>query len=792
VPSAAGSPVSDSTLTDGRTGSAGPFGDATVTNGRTDTVSDGTVTTGSAAPVSDGTVMNGNAAPVIDGTVTNGRTGSAAPVIDGTVTNGRTGSAGPVGNGMLGETGTRSADAAPDFPVSDGHGSGDSGGTDGPARDDQETGARAAGSGEGSRIRLRKMLSGADDAERDGTEQDAPDAGARPEEGGSGRGSRMPLLKMLSGPDSQDARRLAKLLRPHLMTFFLAVLSMGFAALSTAGMAWLIKPLLDQVFFEQDLSLLNSLTLLTLAVYSSAGVFSFFQSYFMNKIGYTVVNDLRVSLYSHIETQSLVFFHRHPSGELIGRIVNDVSLIQASVTQVVTGLVLDACKVAGLLFVLVSREPLLALFGIIAMPLAVWPIVRFGKRLRRLATGSQLIMGRLIAVLTETLQGVRAVQSNNMAGYEISRFSEECRRSVDNLMRAVTVKSLSSSVMEIVGGVCVALVIWHGGRSVINGTSTPGTFFSFMTALLLLYEPLKRLTRLHNEAQQGLSAARRIFEVLDTPPAVASPPDPVALSRLSGEIEFRGVTFCYEPGKPALSSVNLTIAQGSMTALVGPSGGGKTTLANLLPRFYDPSEGTVLIDGVPVDRMDLAFLRSQIALVSQETTLFDASARHNIAYGRPDATDAQVRAAADAALATGFIEELPGGFGGGVGEMGMKLSGGQRQRLAVARAILKDAPILVLDEATSALDAESERYVQEALDNLTRGRTTLVIAHRLSTVRRADRIVVVKDGRIAEDGNHESLLALGGEYFRLHETQFRDGRQDGAGRDGPGGEDGGT
>jgi subfamily B ATP-binding cassette protein MsbA len=441
-------------------------------------------------------------------------------------------------------------------------------------------------------------------------------------------------------------------------------------------------------------------------------------------------------------------------------------------------MVLDVCKTVGLFGVLVAREPLLAMIGIAALPIAVWPIARFGKRLRRLATGSQLIMGRLVAVLTETFQGVRAVQSNNMTDHEISRFRAECRSSVDNLMRAVTVRSLSSSVMEIVGGICVAAVIWHGAHAVVEGRSTPGTFFSFMTALLLLYEPLKRLTRLHNEAQQGLSAAGRIFEIMDTPPAVRDPEDPQDPERLEGAIEFRGVSFSYEPGRPALRDIDLAIRRGSMTALVGPSGGGKTTLANLLPRFYDPDEGEVLIDGIPVSRMSLRFLRSQIALVSQETTLFDASARHNIAYGRPGSTDAEIRAAADAALATGFVEELPGGFEGSVGEGGMRLSGGQRQRLAVARAINKDAPVLILDEATSALDAESERYVQEALDNLTRGRTTLVIAHRLSTVRRADRIVVIKEGRIAEDGDHAGLLAKGGEYFRLHATQFAEGPPD--------------
>ncbi|MDR2459925.1 MAG: ABC transporter ATP-binding protein/permease [Deltaproteobacteria bacterium] len=574
--------------------------------------------------------------------------------------------------------------------------------------------------------------------------------------------------------EKTDTRRLLALLGPHKKTLFLAVLSMAFAAISTAAMAWLIKPLLDQVFYNRNLVLLNSLTIITLLVYSSAGIFTFFQSYFMNKVGYTIVNELRLKLYSHIETQSLVFFHKNPSGELIGRVVNDVSLIQSSVTQVVTGLVLDACKVIGLLFVLFSRDPLLSLAGIIALPLIIYPLVRWGRRLRKLATGSQEIMGALISVLTETFKGVQVVQSHNRTDYEIKRFAAECQRNVDNLMRAVTVRSLSSSVMEIVGGICVALVIWRGGVMVIEGISTPGNFFSFLTALLLLYEPLKRLARLHNEAQQGLSAARRIFEVLDTPPLIESPENPIVLEKLKGFIEFKDVTFYYEPGRPALNDVNLTLVPGEMLALVGPSGGGKTSIANLLGRFYDPSRGKVLIDGVDIAQMDLTFLRSQIALVNQDTTLFHASVKDNIAYGRPEATDSEVERAAKSALADVFIKELPNGYNENIGEMGQKLSGGQRQRLAIARAILKDAPILILDEATSALDAESEKYVQEALDNLTQGRTTLVIAHRLSTISRASRIAVIKDGSIVEKGSHEELLALEGEYHRLYLTQFLD------------------
>ncbi|MDR2338970.1 MAG: ABC transporter ATP-binding protein/permease [Deltaproteobacteria bacterium] len=587
--------------------------------------------------------------------------------------------------------------------------------------------------------------------------------------------------------EKDDARRLLGYLRPHAKTLALAVLSMGLAALSTAGMAWLIKPLLDHVFFERDLSLLNSLTILTLTVYGSTGVFSFFQSYFMNKVGYTIVNEIRVGLYSHVERQSLSFFHRNPSGELISRVVNDVSLVQNSVTQVVTGLVMDVCKVVGLITVLILRDPVLALCGVVALPVAIWPIARFGRRLRRLATGSQLIMGSLITVLTETFQGVRVVQSHNREDHEIARFAKECRRNVDNLMRAVTVRSLSSSVMEILGGVCVAAVIWYGGREVIAGRSTPGTFFSFMTALLLLYEPLKRLTRLHNEAQTGLSAARRIFGALDTPIGVSSPAEPAAHpERLSGGIEFRDVTFSYEPGREALSHVSLVVPRGETLALVGPSGGGKTSLANLLSRFYDPVSGSVLIDGIDIKTLELSFLRSQVAMVGQDTWLFDASVRDNIAYGKPDAGISEIEAAARASLSDGFIGALPKGYDEPIGERGGKLSGGQRQRLAIARAILKDSPVLVLDEATSSLDAESEKQVQKALENLSRGRTTLVIAHRLSTVRNASRIAVIKGGRVVEEGSHQGLLQKGGEYARLHALQFAIQEEASGGIDGDG------
>jgi subfamily B ATP-binding cassette protein MsbA len=630
---------------------------------------------------------------------------------------------------------------------------------------------------------------------------DGGPAGGAPAETGPERERRAEEERKLAGFKSARGRLLA-LLKPHRLKLFLAVVSMSLAGASTAGMAYLIEPLLNHVFFKGDSSLLWPLSLLTFGVFAATGIFTFLQSYLMNKVGYTIVNDLRVRLFAHIQRQSLGYHDRHPSGELVSRVVNDVALIQSSVTQVVTGLVMDVCKVLGLVAVLFARDWRLALMGLAAMPLAVAPIVRFGRSLRKLATNSQLIMGSLVVVLSETIQGVRVVQSYNMTDFEIKRFARECRRNVDNLMRAVTVRGLSSAVMEIFGGLCLSAVIFYGGRSVIMGGSNPGTFFSFMTAILLLYEPLKRLTRIHNEIQQGVSAAVRIFDTLDAVPSIVAPPGGLRPAATSGLVEFRDVRFSYDgagapdgggagPGREALAGVTLAVSPGEMVALVGQSGGGKTSLVNLVPRFYDPTSGGVYLDGRDVRTLDLAFLRGQVALVSQDVTLFEASVRHNIAYGNLSASLEQVEAAARAALADEFVRALPGGYDENIGERGGRLSGGQRQRLAVARAILKNAPVLILDEATSALDTESEKHVQAALENLMRGRTTLVIAHRLSTVVRADRIVVLKAGRVVEEGRHDDLMALRGEYHRLYSLQFADAPDgDGALEDpGPGTED---
>ncbi|MEW6264682.1 MAG: lipid A export permease/ATP-binding protein MsbA [Thermodesulfobacteriota bacterium] len=567
-------------------------------------------------------------------------------------------------------------------------------------------------------------------------------------------------------------KRLLSLIRLHWWRLALAMICMGLVAACTSAVAFMIKPLLDEVFIARDAFKLKLIPGAVLVIYLLKGVFYFGQSYWMNYVGMNIINDLRVRLFSHIQSLSLSFFFRHNTGTLISRITNDVNLIQGAVTTVVTGMIMDLFTIVGLVFVIFYRDWRLAIIGLFVLPLAVYPIYWSGRKLRSLATDGQVIMADLTNILAETFQGTRIVKAFNMEDFEIGRFRRACRQAVNIIMRSVNLRAVSSQLMEALGGVCVAGIIWYGGFSVIRGDSTPGSFISFMTALLLLYEPIKRLTRMNESIQQGLAAATRIFEILDLEPEIGDKPGALDLPPVTGEIEYRNVTFGYE-NEPVLKNLNLKIKAGEVLAIVGVSGGGKTTLVNLLPRFHDVWAGAVFIDGQDVRDITLKSLRNQIAIVSQNVILFNDTVRHNIAYGSLTRSREEIEAAANASYAHDFITATPLGYDTVIGERGVRFSGGERQRLAMARALLKNAPILILDEATSSLDTEAEMFVQKALENLMRGRTTLIIAHRLSTVRNASRIIVIADGRIVEEGNHEQLLALDGEYRRLYELQFR-------------------
>ncbi|MBF0528015.1 MAG: lipid A export permease/ATP-binding protein MsbA [Deltaproteobacteria bacterium] len=567
-------------------------------------------------------------------------------------------------------------------------------------------------------------------------------------------------------------KRLLVLIRPHWWRLFLAMICMGMVAASTSAVAYLIKPLLDEVFIARDVDKLKLIPGAVLIIYLLKGFFYFGQSYSMNYVGMTIVNDLRVRLYSHMQIMSLSFFHKNSSGSLISRLLNDVSLIQSAVTTVVTGAIMDAFTIVGLMFVIFYRDWKLAIIGLFVLPLAVYPIYYFGRRLRSLATDGQVIMADLTDILTETFQGVRIVKAFNMEDFENSRFAEACRQTVANIMRSVNIRSFSSQMMEALGGLCVAGIIWYGGFSVIRGESTPGSFISFITALLLLYEPIKRVTRLNESIQQGIAAAERIYDILDLEPEIKDHEKAIVLPPVAGEIEFRGVTFGYER-ELVLKNIDLKVRRGEILAIVGVSGGGKTTLVNLIPRFHDVKAGAILIDGHDVREVTMKSLRAQVGIVSQHVILFNDTIGHNIAYGSSGKSQQEIESAARASYAHDFIMATPLGYDTVIGERGVRLSGGEQQRLAIARALLKNAPILILDEATSSLDTESELAVQGALENLMRGRTTLVIAHRLSTIRDADRIIVIADGQIVEEGNHEQLMAINGEYRRLYELQFR-------------------
>jgi len=547
---------------------------------------------------------------------------------------------------------------------------------------------------------------------------------------------------------------------------------------TTSALAFLVKPALDEIFLKKNSDMLMWIPVAVIVIYLTKGVCNYTQTILMSFIGQRVIADLRNNLYRRMQMQSLSFFTKNPTGILMSRITSDVGYVQGAVSEAVTSLLKDSFTLICLVFVIFYRDWQLAIIAMFVFPLTIYPIAKFGGKMRNIATRTQVTMGSLTTLLQETISGTRIVKAFSMEEYESRRFAKENEHLFKLAMKSVSVSAVSSPFMEFLGGIGIAAIVFYGGYQVIKGISTPGTFFSFLTALIMLYEPVKRLTNVNNTIQQGIAGAKRVFSIIDIVPDIINDADAIDLPKISRGIDIKDVTFCYEE-TPVLKNVNLSIKAGEVIAFVGMSGGGKTTLVNLIPRFYDVSEGQILIDGHDIRHVTIESLRGQIGIVTQQTILFNDTVRNNIAYGNIEKTDEDIVQAAKAANAHDFIMNLPKRYDTVIGEQGAKLSGGERQRMSIARALLKDAPILILDEATSSLDTEAEIEVQDALEYLMKGRTTLIIAHRLSTIRNAHRILVLANGEIVEEGTHESLLEKRGEYFKFYNMQFKDENRNG-------------
>jgi subfamily B ATP-binding cassette protein MsbA len=569
----------------------------------------------------------------------------------------------------------------------------------------------------------------------------------------------------------QIFQRVLRLVKLQWLPLLAAMMCMILVASLTSATAYLFKPVIDDIFFKKDVAMLNVLPFVIVILYVFRGASSFGEAYLMNYVGHSIIKGLRDALYGHIQILPLSFFHKQDTGTLMARIVSDVSLVKAMVSNAIAGVLKESFTIIGLLCVIFYRDWKLALIAVTVFPVAVIPIVKFGRRTRRFSTRSQEAVADMSCFLHETFTGNRIVKAFGMEPYEKKRFLEKTLRLFKYEMKTVIVKSMSSPVMELLGGIGVTFILWYAGYKVINGTSTPGTFFSFIMGVIMLYEPVKRMSGLNNVIQEGLAAAVRIYSILDTDSDIVEYENAVELELKQHTVVFQDVSFRYQD-QMVLKKINLGVRRGEIIALVGMSGGGKTTLVNLIPRFYDVTEGAILIDGHDIRHLTIKSLRNQIGIVTQDPILFNDTIRNNIAYGNLNASESDIMAAAQAAYAYDFIQHLPDTFDTVVGERGARLSGGEKQRVCIARALLKNAPILILDEATSSLDSESELAVQRALENLMVGRTTFVVAHRLSTIRHADRIIVIVNGRIVEEGTHEELLALRGEYCKLHEMQF--------------------
>lgn len=567
--------------------------------------------------------------------------------------------------------------------------------------------------------------------------------------------------------------RILSYIKPYMHRLIFAMFCTIMAAAGNLYIPWIIKDMIDEVLADKNGTMLNWIAASIIAIFVVRGLFWYGQNYLMSYVGQSVIIDIRAAVFKKLQRLSVSFYDKNKTGTIMSYVTNDVNALQSAMVENTIEMITEGFILIGSVVAMIYLDWRLTLFTVCTFPVVLWFMEFFGKKIRKTGGRIQECTADITSVLQESVASARVIKSFVREDYEVDRFDDENRANFRANMKNAQLMATLTPVVELVAAIGVTMIIWYGGNNVINGTITAGSLVAFLTYAVNISNPIKRLTRVIGNIQKALAAAQRVFMIIDMPEEIAESRDAKQLPEVSGKVEFQNVSFAYDDKGNVITDLSFSVKPGEVIAIVGPSGAGKSTIANLLPRFYDVNKGDIKIDGHSVREVTLDSLREQVGIVPQETMLFNGSVYNNILYGRLDATKEEIEAAAKAANAHDFIMQLTDGYETKLGDRGVNLSGGQRQRIAIARAILKNPRILILDEATSALDTESERVVQEALDRLMVGRTSFVIAHRLSTVKNADKILVLEKGNLVESGTHEELLALDGLYAHLYKIQYR-------------------